>query len=413
MQYLHKRQYRAYVSVWGTTKMHLRNPVVVALWSAIFPGMGHILLNKYFTGFILFIWEFFINDLSNLNEGIFYTFTGQFEAAKSVLDTSWLLFYCPMYIFAIWDSYRTAVNINSVFVLTAKEDTSINAFAMNPLGINFLNKTAPWQSALWSCFTPGAGQLVNHQIIIGFFLFGWWVVVVYLSNLLPAIHYTMQGMFENSKYTLNIQWVLNIPSILCFCIYDAYVNAVENNKLFKWEQAKFLKKEYQNLDLSFMFNMQTDRSHYMYIVTTFEQNIKLETAITAIAMKGIPKESILAVPLEKESESRMLSNRAISSDSLSLFDLPMIFAALFSLLGLIYGFMLSWGPVLWALIGTGAGFGIGLVIKLISKKHQRVKQFARIPEVVLFIQCHEDQLQIVRDTLWANQALGVAKLDNT
>lgn len=407
---LKRRRSRAFVSVWGTTKVHLSNPIIIALWSAIFPGMGHILLNKYFTGFILFIWEVIINDLSNLNEGIFYSFTGQFEAAKSVLDIRWLLFYCPMYIFTIWDSYRTSVNMNHIFVLIAKDDSPINIFAMNPLSINYLNKTTPWQSALWSFFLPGAGQLINHQIIIGFFLFGWWIVVVYLSNLLPAIHFMMQGLFEKSKPALNIQWVLNIPSIFFFCIYDAYINAVENNKLFEWEQTKFLEKQYQGLDIANMFHSQSDWRNCMYIVSTFEHDIKLETAINAVQTKGIPKKNIMAVPLSRTNDTSISLDIMQTYATRNMLDIPMILAALFALLGMIYGFLLTWGPVFWALIGTGLGFCIGLVLKLVLLKDKNKKQLNKAGEIVLIIQCQDNEDKMVQDTLLANSAMGIARL---
>ncbi|MGH4051564.1 MAG: hypothetical protein ACREVX_09455 [Clostridium sp.] len=54
---------RAYVSLMGTTtiRIHLRSPYIIACWSAAFPGIGHLLLSKYLGGFLLFLWEVFIN----------------------------------------------------------------------------------------------------------------------------------------------------------------------------------------------------------------------------------------------------------------------------------------------------------------------------------------------------------------
>ncbi len=148
----------------------------------------------------------------------------------------------------------------------------------------------------------------------------------------------------------------------------------------------------------------------MYVVSCFEQTVKLETAITAMEMKGIPKKDILAVPLDKRNEDRMLFDRIHTSDSLSMFDVPTILAAIFAVLGLIYGFLLQWGPIAWALIGTIFGFGFGLLIKLITTRARRVRQQGKSPEVVLIISCDSSQVQMVQDTLWAYSALGVAKL---
>jgi hypothetical protein len=117
------------------------------------------------------------------------------------------------------------------------------------------------------------------------------------------------------------------------------------------------------------------------------------------------------VPLDTRAPKPALFDRLHSSDSRSMIDLPMILAALFSLFGLIYGFLLAWGPVLWALIGTGFGFGLGLLIKLLTVKRSENKQSNKQPEVVVMVCCRDDQLQMVQDTMWAHAALGVAKLD--
>ncbi len=149
----------------------------------------------------------------------------------------------------------------------------------------------------------------------------------------------------------------------------------------------------------------------MYVISAFEQTLKIELALTALEMKGIPKKDILAVPLDKRSEDRLLLDRLHSSDSVSLMDFPVILAALFSLLGIIYGFLLAWGPVLWALIGTGFGFFLGLGIKLIFLKRKQKKRSGKQPGVVVIVSCPDERLQMVQDTLWAYSALGVAKLN--
>lgn len=240
-----ERRGRALVSILGTTQLHLRSPIVVALWSAIFPGMGHMLLSKYIRGFILFSWEIAVNLFSHLNLSIFYTFTFRFELAKQVLETRWLMLYIPMYLFAIWDSHRTAVDLNNHYILAVREDAEVKPFVLHPMGINYLDKGSPWTAFAWSMLSPGAGQLIIHRIIVAFFLIGWWITVIISSNVLPAIHLTMQGAFEQAKQAADPQWLLNIPSLYFFGIYDSYVNAVESNKLFEWELGKFLRRQYQ------------------------------------------------------------------------------------------------------------------------------------------------------------------------
>jgi hypothetical protein len=388
--------------------MHLRSPIIIGLWSAIFPGMGHLLLSKYITGFILLMWEIAVNVLSHLNLAIFTRSPYGSTWQSRPLTRAGSCYTCPFTFSPYGKSYRTAVDLNNQFILAAREDAEVQPFILHLLGINYLDRNSPWSAVVWSMLSPGVGQLIIHRIVVAFFLIGWCIAVIFMSKALPAIHNTLAGNFEQAKAVADIQWTLNIPSLYFFGIYDAYVNTVESNKLFDWEQGKFLKRQYQNA--SFRMPSSKRKGDNMYIVSAFEHSIRLETAVTAVEMKGIPKEKILAVPLDKRNEGRMLFDTIHQSDGISMFDFPVILAAIFGLLGLIYGFLLAWGPVLWALIGTGACFFIGLGVKLITTKKRANQRKGFHPEVVLIIDCGESQMQMVQDILWANYALGVAKL---
>lgn len=149
----------------------------------------------------------------------------------------------------------------------------------------------------------------------------------------------------------------------------------------------------------------------MYIVSTFEHSDYLELALTAIQMKGIKKINILAVPMDKRSEEIKFFDTIHSADGLSLIDMPSILGTIFMLLGSIYGFILTWGPVIWALIGLFFGFGVGLVIKLLmTRKYSDRQKNEKASEVVLIIECMGNQIEMVKDTLWEHHALGVGKL---
>lgn len=400
-----------HISFLGVTQLHLRNPFVVACWSVAFPGMGHLMLSKYLRGFALFLWELFVNHKARVNLLILYSFIGDFEKAKAVVDIQWLSLYIPTYLFAIWDSYRTTVDLNQLYILAAREDAEISPFKIGALEINYLDKRTPWVSAIWSLLIPGAGHLYTHRLITSIFLVIWWIAICYYSKLLPATHYTLLGDFSQAKAVLNMQWFLNVPSVYFFAMYDAYKYTVENNKLFDWEQSKFLKKDYQNPDF-IMPSKKTIRGDRMYIVSSFDHSIYLELAITAIQMKGIKKDNIMAIPLDKRGEEAKLFDSIHSSDGLSLFDLPAILAVIFGIFGSIYGFVLEWGPLLWGLIAIAIGFSLGFTIKLfIVKKYNHRQNDKRGTEVVLIIECPEDQLEMVKDTLWSHKALGVRKLD--
>ena len=404
------RRQRAYVSILGITQLHLRNPMIIALWSAIFPGFGHMLLSKFFCGMIFFIWEVFINLKSHMNVSIYYTFTGNFELAKIVLDKEWLMLYIPTYLFAIWDSYRTAEDINQQFVLAAREDAPVPPLVMHTLGLNHLDKGSPWVGAVWSLLSPGVGQLITRRILIAFFLIGWWIVVVYQSKLLPGIHLTALGQFEQAKEILDKQWVMNVPSIFLFGVYDAFVHTVEGNKLFEWEQARFLRKGFQLSSFLMPFQNRQKEGDGMYVVASFEHSIHLEVAVATLEKQGILKNEILAVPMDKRDESMMIFDRLRASDRHSMMDYPIIISTICALFGLIYGFLLPWGPVLWALIGTGVGFGVGILIKLLALRLRKEKMRLQTTEVVLLINCKNSRPEMVQDILWNHGALGVSKL---
>jgi len=361
----------------------------------------------------LFLWEVFVNVNAHINDAIFYSFTGKFDMAKNVLDINWMLLYVSTFLFAMWDSYRTCVDINNNFILAEREDAELNVFKMDAIEINYFDKKSPWTSVAWSFLMPGAGQLSIHRILSAFFILMWWMVIIHFSKVLPAIHYTFLGDFKQSIDILDKQWFLNIPSIYGFAVYDSYINTVESNKLYDWEQSKFFNQNYLNKSFC-MPSKLTNRSEQMNIIATFEHSITLEKAITAIQMKGIAKENILAVSMDKRGEELGLFDSIHHADGLSLLDLPFFIGAIFMLLGSIYGFELTLGPIIWGLIGMGVGFFLGLIIKVafIKKYLKERKQFNKnASEVVLIIECKNYQIEIVKDLLWAHGAFGVRKLD--
>lgn len=240
------RRYRAHVSILGTTQLHLRNPYIMAWWSAAFPGFGHLLLSKYLRGFVLFIWEVLINIKSHVNLAMIYSFQGDIDKAKDILDTQWLLIYIPVYIFAIWDSYRTTVDMNKVFVLAEREEHKFNSFSIGALEINYLDKRNPVMAVLWSLFIPGLGQLYLHRIVTAFFVIVWLVVFFYYSHGLEAISLLFLGEIEKATSVIDPEWLLFFPSLYGFAIFDSYINTVENNKLYDKEQRGFFVKKYQS-----------------------------------------------------------------------------------------------------------------------------------------------------------------------
>jgi hypothetical protein len=240
------RRYVAHVSILGTTQLHLRNPYIIAWWSAAFPGFGHMLLSKYLRGYVLFIWEVLVNIKAHVNLAMIYSFEGNIELAKEVLDTNWLLMYIPVYLFGIWDSYRTTVDMNKVYLLAENEGHRYNSFSLGALEINYLDKRKPFLAVMWSLFTPGLGQLYIHRILTAFFIIFWLVVFFYFSHIQEAISLLFLGKIKEATAVIKPEWFLFIPSHYGFAIYDSYLNTVENNKLFEKDLRSYLKEHYQN-----------------------------------------------------------------------------------------------------------------------------------------------------------------------
>ncbi len=240
------RRQIANISVLGTTQLHLKHPLIVAWWSCAFPGFGHLLLSKYLRALSLFIWEFVINTYAHMNEAIVYSFTGQFDKATDVLEIRWLALYAPVYLFAIFDSYRTTVDMNTLFLLADRENAPFTSFRMNALETNYIDKRNPSTVIIWSLLMPGMGHLYIHRLLTAIVVLTSWVIIIYQSQLLVSFHYSLIGKWEQVSSVLNMQWFLYIPSLYAFSLYDAYVNTIENNKLFAREQNSFLAREYQS-----------------------------------------------------------------------------------------------------------------------------------------------------------------------
>lgn len=240
------RRPRASISPYGTNMLHLRNPWIIAFWSFAFPGCGHLMLGRLAQGLTLIIWELVVNTHAKINLGILYSLIGQFDQAKQIINLRWFLAYVTLYIFSIWDSYRATVDLNKLYMLSDREDASINPFAINTNDANLLDKRNPLLAAIWSLLAPGLGHLYAYKIIIGLFFIAWTIVVIYFSHGLQAVHESFTGVASQAKKIVDMEWLMYLPSIYGFVIHDAYLSAVEYNKLLEKEQSKFIRAHYQH-----------------------------------------------------------------------------------------------------------------------------------------------------------------------
>jgi len=151
----------------------------------------------------------------------------------------------------------------------------------------------------------------------------------------------------------------------------------------------------------------------LYVIATFENSLFIELAVTAIEQIGVPKEKILAAPLDKRSEPRQLFDTIHRADGLSLFDGAAMLGTCFMLLGAIYGYVLKWGPIIWGIIGAVSGLLLGILIKLLLVKNKQRASKSITAEIVLMIRCEEHQWETIEKILWENTALGVTRINHS
>ncbi|MCX7749579.1 MAG: hypothetical protein N2645_22190 [Clostridia bacterium] len=239
----------ATISILGVTHLHRQNPFMVAWWSAAFPGFGQYLLNQYLRATLLTISEVIINTLAHVNEAIVYTYCGKFEMAKSVLNPRWALGYFIVYLFAIWNSYRSALIQNKMCHLAELENEPLRITLITPLEIQYIEQKNPKIAALYSFCFPGLGQLYNHRFGLAFYAILWWWVYAALSRAYESLVCLILGKVPESISMLHPHWLLFMPSVLGGAAYHAFITSVEHNRLYRIEQRQFLLERYKNSNI--------------------------------------------------------------------------------------------------------------------------------------------------------------------
>lgn len=148
----------------------------------------------------------------------------------------------------------------------------------------------------------------------------------------------------------------------------------------------------------------------MLVVATFEYSLFIELAIASLEQSGIAKEEIFSIPLEARTEPRQLFDTIHRADGINMFDVAAMLGTCFMLLGSIYGYVLTWGPIIWGLIGAITGILTGFIIKFLLIKKSKANSRKIISEVVIMIRCDENHWQTVNKILWDHSALRVAKI---
>jgi hypothetical protein len=77
--------------------------------------------------------------------------------------------------------------------------------------------------------------------------------------------------------------------------------------------------------------------------------------------------------------------------------------------GVIYGFIWTWGPIIWGLLGLFGGDAAGLILDylLTKRKLGTTHRKDKAPELVLLVSCDKMSADMVEKVLRNNTASGV------
>jgi hypothetical protein len=151
----------------------------------------------------------------------------------------------------------------------------------------------------------------------------------------------------------------------------------------------------------------------IHVVSSFTHSEYLELALTSLEQSGISKEHILAVALDKRKEKPHFFDTIRYSDGISLFDAAMAWSTVFAVIFSCYGYILTWGPIIWGLIGVLFGFIFGFLIDLLihrRRRNLRDKSAVTETEVFVMVECPERMAAEVERIFWDHFALGVAQI---
>lgn len=244
------RRPKATLTNLGALGCHLRNPWTTAWWSAAIPGLGHLFVSNHFTGLLLIVWEFVVNTQARINAAIVLSFTGQFQAAREVVDPRWLLMYTAVYVYAIWDSYAETVEQNKFYIIAEREDYPISPVRITALEFGFAKKRKPLLALVWSLLTPGLGHLYVRKLEDAVVLLALTILTAYMSHFSEAVQYSFVGDFARARAVVDYEWLLFMPSLYGYGAYGAYAAVVEVNKFYDAEQARYLRQEYMSRDFT-------------------------------------------------------------------------------------------------------------------------------------------------------------------
>lgn len=146
----------------------------------------------------------------------------------------------------------------------------------------------------------------------------------------------------------------------------------------------------------------------MIAVGTFLYSLDLELLLANLEKSRIERKDIMVVPMDMdpanplrmEDKKQYLYKKGI--------EVGMACATGFSVIGASVGYILAWGPVIWGLAAAGTGFGVGFGAYFFTKKLNRYRDRPdELPEIIVFVQCRDEQAGPIKELMWKHSALTV------
>jgi len=141
--------------------------------------------------------------------------------------------------------------------------------------------------------------------------------------------------------------------------------------------------------------------------------MEMELTLSELEELGLSKDQLLVIPLDKIKYQSKMIDSMHRSDGRSLMDLSAIFGIIFMLLGVIYGYVLYLGPVLWGLIGLVFGVILGFLVDYYTtkKSEKNMRKRGSDADMILMIRCEKEKQEKIEKVLWNNLVLGVGVLE--
>ncbi|MFT8362515.1 MAG: hypothetical protein ABF608_04990 [Sporolactobacillus sp.] len=135
------------------------------------------------------------------------------------------------------------------------------------------------------------------------------------------------------------------------------------------------------------------------ILAAFDYSSYIEMALSALVPQKLSKSSLAVFPLY----NKPYPDRHMPIHEQSQTDLYFILATISGVLGASIGFLLYWGPIIWGILASVAGFFIGYLLELVWIRRRRHKE----PQIILVIRCPQEKVDEVCHILWMCQASGL------